>query len=246
MKKITALMLTLMMLLSLSAAHADTAGDSWPFIIRNGDRHSPMIAITMDDCYEIECVQQALELCKTYGITMTFFPLGTQIKGEDAEVWRAIPEAGCEIGSHSYWHKYSGQIDPWALISYLGHTQQALDAVLGYHYEMRWFRPPFGTIADKKGSNSACITTIKSFGYQHVVNWDVSQTDAKQALKKTENGSILLYHARAKDVRCLTELIPALLEAGFIPVTVSTLLGYGPNETGEELYVYNKADYPKK
>ena len=41
----------------------------------------------------------------------------------------------------------------------------------------------------------------------------------------------------------LTNLIPELLERGFELVTVSELFGFEPPETGEELYVYNKADY---
>lgn len=36
-----------------------------------------------------------------------------------------------------------------------------------------------------------------------------------------QNGSILLYHGRAKDIRCLEKLIPWLLEQGYECVTVS-------------------------
>ena len=47
------------------------------------------------------------------------------------------------------------------------------------------------------------------------------------AMKDVENGSILLYHANAKDVRCLRQLIPALLE-NYECVTVSELLHLTP------------------
>lgn len=43
-----------------------------------------------------------------------------------------------------------------------------------------------------------------------------------------QNGSILLYHANPKDIRCLKRLIPALREAGYTCVTVSDLLGLPP------------------
>ena len=53
--------------------------------------------------------------------------------------------------------------------------------------------------------------------------WDVSQTDPKKAIRDVEDGSILLYHANPKDVRCLRELIPLLVEQ-YDCVTVSELL----------------------
>ena len=64
-------------------------------------------------------------------------------------------------------------------------------------------------------------------------------TDPDKAFEATQNGSILLYHARKRDYNCLVNLIPRLLEAGFQPVTVSELFGYPPPETGDELYVFD-------
>ena len=65
-------------------------------------------------------------------------------------------------------------------------------------------------------------------------------------LKKVQNGSILLYHARKKDYECLAELIPMLLDAGYEPVTVSELFGYPLPETGGELYTFDKDLYLEK
>ena len=83
------------------------------------------------------------------------------------------------------------------------------------------------------------VRAIRTYGYEHILRWDVSQTDAAKAIEKVQNGSILLYHARHKDYVCLETLIPQLLEAGFEPVTVSELFGFPPPETSEELYVYD-------
>lgn len=63
------------------------------------------------------------------------------------------------------------------------------------------------------------------------MRWDVSQTDPAKALRQVQSGSILLYHANAKDVRCLRTLIPALQEAGYTLCTVSELLGLDVPET---------------
>ena len=83
------------------------------------------------------------------------------------------------------------------------------------------------------------IRAIRTYGYDHIVRWDVSQTNPQIAITDVQNGSILLYHARHKDYVCLETLIPMLLEAGFEPVTVSELFGFPPPETSDELYVYN-------
>ena len=86
------------------------------------------------------------------------------------------------------------------------------------------------------------VRAIRTYGYDHILRWDVSETDPEKALPKVQNGSILLYHARHKDYVCLETLIPRLLEAGFEPVTVSELFGFDLPETSEEPYVYDIHD----
>ena len=83
------------------------------------------------------------------------------------------------------------------------------------------------------------VRAIRTYGYEHILRWDVSQTDPAIAITKVQNGSILLYHARHKDYTCLETLIPQLLEAGFEPVTVSELFGFSPPETSDEPYVFD-------
>ncbi|MBP3541349.1 MAG: hypothetical protein J6K72_06000, partial [Clostridia bacterium] len=73
------------------------------------------------------------------------------------------------------------------------------------------------------------------------VKWDVSQTDASKAIKDVQNGSILLFHARAKDIRCLRVLIPQLLEQGYKCVTISELLGLDPIVPTEGIYQYDSS-----
>ena len=111
-------------------------------------------------------------------------------------------------------------------------TQQKLDEMLGYHYPMQVMRPPFGSTSKRVAA------AVASVGYMSVVKWDVSQTDASKAIYDVQNGSILLYHARAKDIQCLKKLIPKLLEQGYECVTVSELLGFDPVVPSEEIYIY--------
>lgn len=232
------------------SANGEAAGDQETgleyFKVRHGNRESSRIAITMDDANEREWVWKAVELCRQYGITMTFFPNGFNLKDEDREGWLDAIDAGCEIASHGNDHKNMKEQSTWAVLYKLGLFQQKLDRMLQVHYPVRWFRPPFGAIADASGNESSHTRTIKLYGYEHALLWDVSETTAGKAMEKVQNGSILLYHARKKDYECLAELIPMLLEAGYEPVTVSALFGYEPPEIGGELYTFDKNLYLEK
>lgn len=238
------LMLTVLLLTGGTAA-AETEGETGleRFVVYHGSRSSPRIAITMDDMFEREWAWKTAELCKQYNIRITYFPIGANLKEEDADEWRRLVADGFEIGSHSQWHEGFHDISAAVALGRLGHFQEQLDRVLGYHYPVRWFRPPFGNIADKNGSNEAMRRVLLRFGYEHALLWDVSQTEAKNALLRVKNGSILLFHARRKDYECLETLIPQLLEAGFEPVTVSQLFGYPDPETGGEIFEYDYKNY---
>ena len=228
----------------VSAAADENAPGLEQFPVYNGDRESKKIAITMDDVNEPEWVWKTVELCEQYGIVMTIFPIGINLHEEDRENWQRALDAGCEIGSHTNWHDTIADIPTWDLLYTLGMFQENLDRTLGYHYEVRWFRPPFGSVMDSNGSMYANMRVIKLFGYQHILNWDVSYMwDAKVTLERTKNGSILLFHARELDYDCIKDLIPMLLEAGYEPVTVSELFGFDPPETSEELYVYDPKQF---
>ncbi len=226
-------MLILLCLLLCLPVHAEEE----PFAVRSGDRESPKIAITVDDCYDGKHIQSIVDLCKEYGVVVTFFPIGKALKYADAPIWQEAVRIGCEIGNHTWSHARMTKLTEHEVRFTMLRIQQKVDALLECHYPMQVMRPPLGKL-DRPG-----ITDIlKDVGYLKAVLWDVSQTDPKKALKETENGSILLFHGRKKDVNCLKTLIPALLEKGFQPVTVSELLGLPPIETSEELYVYTPED----
>ena len=215
---------------------AGTASAESSFTVRHGDREKPRIAITIDDCYDKEQVLAAVALCQEYDVRMTFFVIGKALKYADTEIWQAVLDAGCEIGNHSWGHTDLTRLNRHEIKFQMLRTQQKLDEVLGYHYPMQVLRPPQGK------TNETVSSAIEKIGYLCVAKWDVSQTNADQALKDVQNGSILLYHARAKDIRCLTTLIPALQTQGYECVTVSELMDLPPAVISDDIYVYRSAD----
>lgn len=225
-----------LLLLVCCTLFSPAAGEEESFSVRHASREVPRIAITVDDCYDIEQVQAAIDLCMEHQITMTFFPIGNALKFADGPVWQTALDAGCEIGNHTWGHtnlinKSSHQVRYQML-----RTQQKVDEMLGYHYPMQVMRPPMGK------SNKAVQDAVASVGYLRLVKWDVSQTDPDKAMDDVQNGSILLYHGRAKDIRCLEKLIPRLLEQGYECVTVSQLLGLPEIVTSDAIYKYRPED----
>ena len=196
------------------------------YTVFHGDREQPRVALTVDDCYNIDHVQAVIDLCREYNVPVTFFVIGKALKVKDREVWQAALDAGCEIGNHTFSHARLPDLNRDGIISQLTRTQSRLDEVLGWHYAMQVMRPPYGRLSADPSHKSDLwvVEAIEDAGYVHAVRWDVSQTDPGKALRDVQCGSILLYHANPKDIRCLTRLIPDLVKAGYECVTVSELL----------------------
>ena len=194
------------------------------FAVYHGSREEMRIAVTVDDCYNLDCLQDMLTLAQEHEIPLTFFVLGNVLKPEDRALWQRVIDEGHEIGNHSYGHADLPYLQPKAALYQLTRTQEVLDETLGYHYPMQMMRPPFGHITDSNHVSNAWV--IEKAGYKRAVLWDVSQTDPDLAIHAVKPGSILLYHTNPKDYDCLVKLIPALKEKGYTFVTVSDLLGF--------------------
>lgn len=207
--------------------HRTALAVSAGYTVFHGDREKTKIAITVDDCYDSSHVAEILDLCEQYNVPVTFFVIGSALKTDDREVWQRAIDRGCEIGNHTWEHVRLPNLSSNQIKSQLTRTQDKLDRVLGWHYEMQVMRPPFGRLSTNPENKSDIwvVNAIEEAGYLHAVRWDVSQTDPDKAIMAVQNGSILLYHANPKDIRCLVQLIPALLAQGYVPVTVSELLG---------------------
>lgn len=222
------LLLTTMLMLA-SSANADAAK-----VVRNGSRDEKKVAITMDDCYNRIHIASAVALCQQYGVPITFFPIGKALKYADRPLWQSALNAGCEIGNHTWGHKTLTYLSVGETSFQMLRIQEKVDAMLGYHYPMQVMRPPAGK------TNSKVLQAIGKTGYSYAVKWDVSQTDLKRIQKEIQNGSILLFHGRQKDIKCLEQLIPWLLEQDYECVTVSELLEMESVATSTNLFIYNQ------
>lgn len=224
MKRLTAILLCLLLLFSASLSFAA----EYKFTVRNGDRSEKRICITVDDCINIEMLQAIFELGQELEIPMTFFTLGSAIRERDQALWRKIAESDCEIGNHTYGHASLPQKDQDYIVRTLNRTQRKLDQVLGYHYPMQVMRPPYGKVRIGDGSNIHVVRSVEAAGYDHLILWDVDETDADKCYKDVQNGSILLFHTNPLDYHTLQKLLPMLKNDGYEFITISELLGKDP------------------
>ena len=214
--RLVALCCALMLLASTAFALPEN------YVVRNGDRSVPKVSITVDDGFGHEMIRAIHELSVEMDFPITWFMVGYHFWPEEKELWEDVLAHGSEIGNHTWKHS---ELTLYSISN--GHTQvrktqERVDEVLGYHYPLRLIRPPHGAYS-AAGKNF--LPVFQEYGVEKVVLWDVEQTNPAKALNETQNGSILLFHTKAKDYECLAELIPMLKDAGYELVTVSELLG---------------------
>lgn len=114
------------------------------YTVFHGDREKPAVALTVDDCYDIERVTEILNLCQAHRVPVTFFVVGSALRDADTEVWLRALELGCEIGNHTWSHPKLPELDARRIQEQLSRTQTRLDEVLGGHYPCRSCARPTG------------------------------------------------------------------------------------------------------
>jgi peptidoglycan/xylan/chitin deacetylase (PgdA/CDA1 family) len=194
-------------------------------VYKQGDPKVPRIAITVDDCFDIDILIRMLDLFEQESACVTIFPIGSRIRPEDRDVWRRVLADGHEIGNHSQGHRNFNNLTRRQIYDELTRAQSRLDDALGYAYPMTLMRPPYGSF-----NAEHTLSYIRAAGYDKVIFWSVSQTNPEAAMDAIRAGSVCLFHTNARDLRCLAEIIPQLKEKGFELVTVSELFGFAEPE----------------
>ena len=143
------------------------------------------------------------------------------------ETLKTALKQGCEIGNHSYNHKWMIKLSESELKTQIEDTQNIIKKELGYTPTS--LRPTYGSVNNK----------IKSYTNFNIVLWNIDTLDwkiknpkeiarralkAERAIKNIEDGDIILMHDIHKQtVKSLEMIIPKLLKDGFQFVTISEL-----------------------
>lgn len=205
-------------------------------IYKRAEINEKRIAITIDDWWHPEKLKMFLDLADEYDCKLTLYPVGVNLRKRDKDMWQRAIDEGHEIGNHTNTHVNLEKRSKESVYKQLTYMEKNLNKVLGYEYEIKTCRYPFGA-GRNQSRKSLFAKTVREAGYMHVVLWDVDTTDPNKLLKSVKNGSIILLHGNGKDYNCLKKALPVLKERGYEMVTVSELLGL---EKTKPVPSYNK------
>lgn len=180
-------------------------------IIRVIPSSDPIIALTFDDGPDQEYTPKVLDIVKQYGVSATFFCLGSQVV-KNPHVAVQLVEDGHQIANHTWTHPHAADVSTSELLREIAKTADIIETITTIR--TRWFRPPFGEIT------KAQLSAIVEWGYQ-VVLWTVDSLDwsgltgpqiVERVLPSLANGVILLSHC-AGNVNGILDALPHLIEA---------------------------------
>lgn len=196
------------------------------------------IAITFDVNWGNSNTNKILDILDKYNIKATFFLIGNWIDDFPQEA-QEIYKRGHEIGNHSNSHPDMTQISKESIIKEISTADVKIMKVTGKSTKL--FRFPSGAY------NGNSVEVIRNNGY-HCIQWDVDSIDWKgqgvdkeynRVMKKTQPGSILLFHIDGKYTpETLPKIIEDLKAKGYKFVKVGDLIyeeNYSVNHEGKQI-----------
>ncbi|NLG23764.1 MAG: polysaccharide deacetylase family protein, partial [Clostridiales bacterium] len=187
------------------------------------------VAITVDDCFQLDNVNEIAQIAMDNGAKLTFFPVGRPLK-RDPATWKRLHELGFQIECHTYQHNNLLKLDEKQIRRELEMSNWQLNRDLGVQYTYHFLRTPGGSARDDPRVH-AIMADLG--GYRFMAHWKLSGTgmSGKKMADTILPGDIVLYHSTDKDLAKLRDLIPMAVQQGFQLVTLNELLGLPPNET---------------
>ncbi|GAB4420299.1 MAG: hypothetical protein Kow002_08580 [Anaerolineales bacterium] len=194
-------------------------------IIWQGSSRYPRVALTYDDCYSIQKLQQLEKILEKHpNVRITLFPVGRMFKENEAKdpgIWKRYYEKGHEIGYHSYDHTNQQVVSSAYSVADFDRWLNDLREVLDFEPTVRFARPPYGNASPSFLHMCAVrgqVPTLWSTG------WGGSTEDVvNYTLPKIKNGDIVLMHFRAEDMATTEQALPELEARGIQAVTMSCL-----------------------
>ncbi len=193
-----------------------------------GGTEKPRVALTFDDGPHPRYTPEILDILKEYGVTATFFSVGSNAENYPQLIKRICDE-GHELGNHTDNHFHVAKLSREALYKDIESAKSVLERLSGER--VRLFRPPEGV----------CTEDLKSYCEEEgmtILLWSVDTRDwahtpvteiCENVKNNVKDGSIILMHdfigKNSPTPAALRCIIPMLQELGYELVSVSQLLG---------------------
>ena len=167
--------------------------------------NSRKVYLTFDDGPVPEATEYVLDVLKESNIKATFFCIGENVQ-KHPEIFEKVKSFGHSIGNHSYNH-----LDGWKTndVEYYKNIDKCRELI-----NTKLFRPPYGRLK---------FSQYHKFNNEYdVIMWDLVSYDFMEGIdtqkiletlfKKTEGGSIIVFHDSMKSLMNLKLMLPAYIE----------------------------------
>ena len=212
---------------AVPAVPQDATGQSPKLdFINNGPAEGNRIAFTFDDGPIPGATDRILDEFKKRDLHATFFMIGQNIAA-NPDLARRVLAGGHDVGNHTFTHPKLPSLDDAQASAEIEKTADVMLKVM--NHRTVWFRASYGALRrDQFG-------LVQRHGL-HSVMGNVSAKDwsnpgeekiLSTILNDTRPGSIIICHDFAEQTaNCLGQALDGLLERGFSPVTLTSLLRY--------------------
>ncbi len=209
-------------------------------IVRDDEfyKDKKLVALTFDDGPSWNKTEKLLDGLRERNAKVSFFMLGSRIKGQEKLVKRIYDE-GHTIGSHSYEHKNFHNTDLLEALEDINKTNQMLKEITGVW--PRYLRPPYGNY-----TKELLDETDMSFILWNVdsLDWKKKNSDkiAQYIIETAQDGDIVLLHdLYDTSIEGAFKAIDELSKEGFAFVSLDELIEIkGINAEYHKAYRYFK------
>ena len=189
------------------------------------------IAVTVDDCYQLNNLRAIVDVAEASGAKLTLFPVGENLSksGMPDLLRRCAFDLGWEIENHTWSHDRIFRLPDDEMAAEIWKQHAALNQALGVNYQQHFLR----LMGGDGDTDPRIHSYLKKLGYLGIANWSVSGSDSD--MEHIQNalapGQVYLFHCTDKDTAKLQEFIPWAVEQGYKLVTLNALFKLPENET---------------
>lgn len=214
-----------------AATRPTPTATGYGLVFSHANTEEKIVAITVDDCYQADNLQQIVDKAVEVGGKLTLFPIGRNVlKEQQSKILKYAWEQGFELENHTFTHNGLYTCSNEELAEEVYKQQLALSYILDAEYQCHFLRPKGGDARrDQRMQKYA-----EQLGYYGIAFWSFTGSTAslEESQAALKPGMIYLFHTTTEeDLKKLLVFIPWVVEQGYQLVTLNEMFGYPENET---------------